>query len=114
MLLSACSGHDRESLLPPPAPPIIPAVSPDIELCRKFATNVGSFTTLTDEQSEKFWQRDRISIKEMRHCLDRLLCSYHGVRKDIGQVENEPVCTVQPATPVPAPKKKLFGKRKAK
>lgn len=47
---------------------------------------------LTVGEMERLWKTDRRTLAEVNSCFERIVCQYHQVRKEIGRVEEEPLC----------------------
>jgi hypothetical protein len=52
----------------------------------------------TAGQVESEWKTDRARLVQVGECLERLICIKHDERREIGKVEDEPVCERPPET----------------
>lgn len=75
--------------------PNIPAVPADIEACEREPTWKPA-VALTQGEVEKLWKTDRLRLALVNACFRRIVCMYHDVRKEIGQVDTETVCDAVP------------------
>lgn len=92
-LLTGCS--TGQGAIPQFVTPNIPQIPPDVAACEKEPASDprnGSPRRLTAGEVEKLWKTDRRSLQYVNDCFRRIVCQYHDVRKEIGRVEDEPVC----------------------
>jgi len=72
--------------------PIIPAIPADIANCQRRPV-VGDATTGIDAGREEQERKiDRSRLVTVNRCLRRLICIVRDIRREIGGVEDEPVC----------------------
>lgn len=96
--------------------PNIPAVPSDVDRCAEDPTSRPA--KLTASEANRLWNQDRASLVKVNSCFYRLICQYHDVRKEIGQVETERVCdrisdnVLVPPPPAPAVRKSLRKRSK--
>ena len=105
LLLLGCAGDplQREYIVQAPN---IPAVPPDVDRCAQDPTSRPA--KLSAAEANRLWNVDRASLAKVNSCFYRLICQYHDVRKEIGQVEGERTCEriEGEVTPTPPPVRK--------
>lgn len=89
--VAGCAASDKPPVAPEPVTANIPAVPADVLACRQLAT-VTPDRDLTAGEVERLWKTDRARLARVNRCFHRMLCQYADIRRDIGKVENEPVC----------------------
>lgn len=110
LLLAACANNPQKEYVV--QAPNIPAVPSDVDRCAEDPTSRPA--KLSAAEANRLWNVDRASLARVNGCFYRLICQYHDVRKEIGQVEGERTCDriEGEVTPTPARKPSIRKRRK--